>query len=386
MLTSITLKNVATYEPINGVQIDGLKKVNFIYGANGCGKTTLSNYLLNPSNTKFVNSSLSWKNETPIKTLVYNKEFREQNFGKGKLNGVFTLGKATTEEIKVIDEKSEELKTIKADGLKKRETLNTQKEKKEVLEKEFTESVWQKLYKKHEKEFKQAFVGSMKSGESFKNRLLQEYISNTTSLKSSDELREKAKTIFGEAPQSISLINAISYSRVSEIETNSIWKRIIVGKADVDIAKLIQRLNINDWVNQGRAYIQENEDVCPFCQQQTISEDFKSQLESFFDENYLTDTKSLKDLKQEYNTLTQNLINELNIIESSQKVFKDTKLNVDIFSAYLKTLISQTTSNNEFLNNKLKEPSRSVDLVTLKDQLDLICIFWSIVNTHYGRT
>lgn len=385
MLTSITLKNVATYEPINGVQIDGLKKVNFIYGANGCGKTTLSNYLLNPSNTKFVHSSLSWKNETPIKTLVYNKEFREKNFGKGKLGGVFTLGKATTEEIKVIDEKSEELKTIKADGLKKRETLNTQKEKKEVLEKEFTESAWQKLYKKHEKEFKQAFVGSMKSGESFKNRLLQEYKSNTTSLKSSDELREKAKTIFGEAPQAISLINTISYSRVSEIETNSIWKRIIVGKADVDIAKLIQRLNINDWVNQGRAYIQENEDVCPFCQQQTISEDFKSQLESFFDENYLTDTKSLKDLKQEYNTLTQNLINELNIIESNQKAFKDTKLNVDIFSAYLKTLISQTTSNNEFLNNKLKEPSRSVDLVTLKDQLDLIAGLIANANVEITR-
>jgi wobble nucleotide-excising tRNase len=372
MITSITLKNVATYEPINGVQINGLKKVNFIYGANGCGKTTLSNYLLNPGDVKFVNSSLSWKNETPIKTLVYNKEFRDQNFGKGKLNGVFTLGKATTEEIKVIDEKSEELKIVKADGLKKRETLNTQIQKKEALEKEFTENCWQKIYKKYEKDFKQAFVGSMKSGELFKNRLLKEYANNTASLKSLEELREKAKTIFGEAPQSISVINAISYGRVLEVENDPIWKKIIVGKADVDIAKLIQRLNINDWVNQGRAYIQENEDTCPFCQQQTISEDFKSQLESFFDENYLNDTKSLKDLKHEYNNLTQNLINELNVIESNQKAFKDTKLNIDTFSAYLKTLISQNTSNSEFLNNKLKEPSRSIDLVALKDQLDLI--------------
>ena len=38
MIESITIKNVATFDPKNGVQITGLKKVNFIYGANGCGK------------------------------------------------------------------------------------------------------------------------------------------------------------------------------------------------------------------------------------------------------------------------------------------------------------------------------------------------------------
>ena len=381
MITSITLKNVATYESINGVQVDGLKKVNFIYGANGCGKTTLSNYLHNPSDVKFVNSSLGWKNETPIKTLVYNKEFREQNFGKGRLNGVFTLGKATTEEIKVIDEKSEELKTIKADTFKKRETLKAQQEKKETLEKVFTDDCWQKIYKKFEKEFKQAFVGSMKS-ELFKNRALKEYLNNKVSLISLDELREKAKTIFGEAPQPISHINEISYDRILEIEEDPIWKKIIVGKADVDIAKLIQKLNINDWVNQGRAYIQENEEICPFCQQQTISEDFKKQIDSFFDETYHSDTKSLKDLKQEYNTLTQNVINELNVIEVNQKAFKGTKLNIDTFAAYLKTLISQNTSNSEFLNNKLKEPSRSVDLISLKDQFELIT---GLITTANGE-
>ncbi len=385
MITSITLKNVATYEPINGVQVDGLKKVNFIYGANGCGKTTLSNYLLNPNDSKFVNCSLGWKSETLIKTLVYNKEFREQNFGKGRLNGVFTLGKATTEEIKVIEEKSEELKTIKADGFKKRETLNAQRQKKEVLEKEFTESAWQKLYKKYEKEFKQAFVGSMKSGELFKSRLLQEFANNTAPLKSLDELRGKAKTIFGEAPQSISHINEISYDRILEIENDPIWRKIIVGKADVNIAKLIQKLNINDWVNQGRGYIQENEEICPFCQQQTISEDFKKQIDNFFDEAYLSDTKSLKDLKQEYNTLTQNLINQLNDVEVTQKAFKGTKLNIDTFAAYLKTLISQNTSNNEFLNNKFKEPSRSIDLVSLKGQLELITGLITTANTEIKK-
>ncbi|MCH8517021.1 MAG: AAA family ATPase, partial [Cyclobacteriaceae bacterium] len=372
MITSITIKNVASYDPVDGVIIDGLKKVNFIYGANGCGKTTLSNFLQNPVDGKFANCVANWKNESPIKALVYNNEFRKQNFGNGKLNGVFTLGQATTDEIKVIEDKNEELKIIKADGTKKRETLNAQKQRKEDLEKEFTESSWKKIYKKYDKEFKEAFVGSMKSGELFKNRLLQEFSNNTANLKSLDELREKAKTIFGDIPQNITSINTISYERLLNIEVEPVWKKIIVGKADVDIAKLIQKLNINDWVNQGRSYIQEDVDTCPFCQQPTINEDFKNQLENWFDETYLNDIKAIRELKQEYNLLTQNLINELNDIETNQKNLKDTKLNVDKFSAYLKTLISQNTTNSEFLNNKIKEPSRSIELVSLKEQLDLI--------------
>ncbi|MBK8517162.1 MAG: AAA family ATPase [Saprospiraceae bacterium] len=372
MITSITIKNVATYDSVNGVKIDGLKKVNFSYGANGCGKTTLSNFLQNPVDGKFANCAANWKNESPIRALVYNKEFRKQNFGNGKLNGVFTLGQATIDEIKVIEDKTEELKIIKADGAKKREVLNVQKLKKEDLEKEFIENSWKKIYKKYDKEFKEAFVGSMKSGELFKNRLLQEFSNNTATLKTLEELRGKALTIFGEVPQTITPINTISYDRILEIEIESIWKKIIVGKADVEIAKLIQKLNINDWVNQGRSYIQEDDETCPFCQNQTISEDFKNQLENWFDEAYLDDTKSVKELKQEYNSLVQNLINELNGIETNQKNFKDTKLDIDKFSAYLKTLTSQNTTNNEFLNTKVKEPSRNIELLSLKDQLDLI--------------
>lgn len=385
MLKSITLKNIATYDPTNGVVIDNLKKVNFIYGANGCGKTTLSNFLLNADDEKFANCTKVWENETHLKTLVYNKEFRERNFGNGKLNGVFTLGQATTDEIKVIEDKTEELRKLNIEGTQKRDTQKAQIKKKEDLEKAFTDDCWKKLYKKYDKEFKEAFVGSMKSGELFKNRLLQEFSSNTATLETVEVLRDKAKTIFGDVPQNISPISIVNYDRIVEIENNPIWKKIIVGKADVDIAKLIQKLNINDWVNQGRGYIQENDSTCPFCQQQTITEDFKSQLESFFDETYLNDINSIKELKQEYNSLSQNLINELNAVETNQKSFKDSKLDIDKFSAYLKTLISQIGTNDGFLNNKIKEPSRSIELVSLKEQLDLITELVTNANSEIKK-
>ena len=369
MLEQIAIKKVASFDE-TGIQINGLKKVNFIYGANGCGKTTISNYLHNNSDDKFQNCTTNWKNTQELKTLVYNKEFRERNFGKGKISGVFTLGEATTEQIATINEKVEELKIIKADGIKKRETLNTQIQKKEILENNFKETSWTRIYKKYETVFKEAFTGSLQK-ESFKNKLLSEFSSNTKTLETFDELIEKAKTIFGKVPQSISPINEITYDRIVEIERDPIWKKIIVGKANVDIAKLIQKLNLNDWVNQGRNYIQDY-NTCPFCQQKTITDDFKKQLEDYFDETYLSDLNTIKTLKGEYDSLLNNLVNELNDLETNQKAFPETKLNTDRFSAYLKTLISQNTVNGEYLNNKTKEPSRSIELISIKEQLALI--------------
>ncbi len=368
MIKTIQIKNVATFDN-QGVQINDLKQVNFIYGTNGCGKTTFSNFIQDISDPKFKDCSLAWENNLSLKVLVYNKTFRERNFGQGKLNGVFTLGEATAEQIKVIEEKTEKLKSIKAEGVQKRETLDKLKVEKENIENDFKETTWSKVYKKYENDFKEAFAGSLQK-ESFKNKILQESTTNTANLDSLENLKDKAKTIFGEQPQRIEPISQITFDRILEIELNDIWKKIIVGKADVDIAKLIQRLNINDWVNQGRDYIQE--DTCPFCQQKTITADFKTQLENFFDETYLNDIKTLKELKQEYTNLTQNIINQLNVIEANQKALSNSKLDIDKYSAYLKTLISQNATNNEYLLNKLKEPSRSIELISLNEQAKLI--------------
>ena len=76
MIQSITMKNVATYDD-DGVIIDDLQKINYIYGTNATGKTTISNFIKSPSDPTYSNCTITWRNNFPIKAYVYNKNFRE---------------------------------------------------------------------------------------------------------------------------------------------------------------------------------------------------------------------------------------------------------------------------------------------------------------------
>ena len=366
MLESITIKKIATFDE-NGIQITDLKKVNFIYGANGSGKTTITKLIDKPTDPRFDNCSLIWRGGIPIKALVYNKDFRVSNFGKGNIEGVFTLGQATKEEIEAIEKMQYELAEIKAKGVKKKESLEKVTKLKEQFENDYRDNTWIEIYKKYEYDFKEAFRGVMQK-EIFKDRILEESQNNNADSKTYIELKKKAETIFGKSPQTILSIPVIDFTRILEIETNNIWQKKILGKADVDIAKLIHKLNLNDWVNEGRNYLQEDE-TCPFCQKPTITKDFRKQLEDYFDETFTADTTLVKNNSEEYNRLAQNLTNILQGIENSEKANKDTKINIESFSAHLKTLSSQFISNREILNNKIKEPSRSFDLISVKEQL-----------------
>src|SRR5699024_7544060 len=95
------------------IDIPDFKKVNFFYGANGSGKTTISNFIYKPEDERFPDCQLDWQNGISLKALVYNKEFRDRNFGKGTIAGVFTLGQASVEENELNEEKIKDLKDLK---------------------------------------------------------------------------------------------------------------------------------------------------------------------------------------------------------------------------------------------------------------------------------
>lgn len=103
MIKKINIKSVATFDD-TGVIFDDLREVNFIYGGNGCGKTTLSNYLANQNQDKYSNCNIEWAAGEQEEIIVYNKAFRDANLVED-IKGIFTLGENSKKEAEKINDK-----------------------------------------------------------------------------------------------------------------------------------------------------------------------------------------------------------------------------------------------------------------------------------------
>lgn len=112
MIEAIKMRSCATYD-FEGASISNCQKINFIYGANGSGKSTISNFLQTPTDPYYSKSEIVWSSGTRSEIVVYNRRFREQNFSNSEIAGVFTLGQATIEEIHALEALKERL-TIKS--------------------------------------------------------------------------------------------------------------------------------------------------------------------------------------------------------------------------------------------------------------------------------
>jgi wobble nucleotide-excising tRNase len=380
MLESIVLKNVATYDE-DGVEIEDLQKINIIYGGNGSGKTTLTRLIDHPEDPQYSDSSLTWVKNKPLKTLIYNRDFKERNFGQGSMEGVFLLGKASKEEKEKLDKLHQELAALKATQEKLEEEAEVVEERMHAADDGFKETAWTKIYKKNESDFKEAFTGSMRK-DTFKERVLSESAENKSALVSRETLKTRAVTLFGKVPAWLSSIVTIDIQRLLEIEAHTIWNKKIIGKSDIEIAALIQSLNLNDWVNHGREHIRGN--VCPFCQQNTISGEFTKQLEQYFDETYMADISQITRLAKEYEQLATALLAHLQQVGVTEKGNPDTKMDLTAFSGYLQTIASHFVANKVLVNDKVKEPSRAIALVTAKDTLQKMAKLITDANTAIG--
>jgi len=367
MINSLNIKNVATCDPENGVQINDLKKVNFIYGANGSGKTTISNFILNPSDANYKDCQIEWKNDEPLTTYVYNKQFREQSFFKGDIPGVFTFGKATPEQMHELNDKKEEIKELRETAKEEKRRLKGFEEQLISEANRFKETIWGTYSVPNKTMFKEAFK-NCGTKETFKNRLIQEYDNNASDLYTKEELIEKAKTVFGERPQVIDPLPLLDVERLKEIEELEIWETSIVGKNDVPIADLIIKLGNSDWVDQGQKFIRN--DTCPFCQQETINTDFKKHLEDFFNESYKSKLIEVEKLGVEYKELSVKLIAQIEKIEQREKENSDTKIDWIVFNTEIDLLKSRLKESQTVMNDKLKEPSRKFSITLLTDLYD----------------
>lgn len=378
MIESIQIQDVATYSTTTPEIMDGLSKLNFVFGSNGSGKTTISRVIANEAN--FSSCEVKWKNGTKLEPLVYNRDFVKHNFQSSELKGIFTLGEQNVETLKKIEITKDELQTI----TRKIESLNSQlsgvdgaggKEAElAALEESFKSKCWS-AYSKHKPKLDSAFKGVRDSKDKFRNKV-QEERSNVAELKPLIELEEKAKTIFGQSPTTELTIPTIHSATLIAHETNLVLQKRVIGKADVDIAAMIYKLGNSDWVKEGRTFFAKNGSVCPFCQQ-TTEEAFSASLNEYFDEAFEADSRAIDELISNYTSDSTRLQQAVAAIIATHSKFLD----VEKLKAEKELLDSKISTNTHKLATKKKEPSQIVELESISNITSSIASLISTANS-----
>lgn len=380
MITKIKLHNIATYK--SQVEINDLKKVNFFFGNNGCGKSTIARLFYEFSKSdaligSFSQCSIENFDRANENILVFDQEFIQRNFYINEdLNGIFSLDEKNEEIEEKIKNENELISTTKV-------TYNSQKESIESLEKQkgqLKEAILEACFnynRKFKKDFNKIDLGSRR--ETFFQTLVDKN-QNTFKVKSFTYLTERYNKFYVE--ELIKINNTISldaFQKIIDLESNinELLNEIIVGSNDVSIAPLIEKLNNSSWIEQGIFFLDKEDDnqQCPFCQQYTITQNLLNQFEKYFDTTREEKLTRIKQTFSDYNYVFSAFDLELQSI-SSQKIVSSKVLK-------LQNLIQKVSFNNhaEF-QKKLDKPNETKQIESISNLKELVDEINSIIHSH----
>ncbi len=362
MIKTIKLKNCATYLS-EGTSIENCQKINFFYGPNGSGKSTISNFLQDPTDLLYRECIIEWENDTAVDIMVYNRRFRERNF-KENIAGVFTLGQATIEDIRALEEMKEQRAKKNEDYTTRGNTLQKKLQEEIAYKATFRDTVWERILKPNEADFQEAFSGFRNNKERFRDEVLRRYQISHSSTETRDALLVRAKTLFARKPEKCPIIPFVLdniVEQIAEIETAAIWSKVIVGNRDLPIGRLIEVLDNADWVSQGRKHLRED-GICPFCQKQTITDELKNQLDAFFSGEYEQDVSLIKQFIGQYSSYTDELLSRIKTLRTSLGSYPAAGIEASKIDSIIELLNGYFSKNKAEMLIKEKEPGRIISL------------------------
>jgi len=359
-----------------------LKKLNFIYGANGTGKTTIGRLIDKPE--QFQECNVAWENGIEMGALVYNRDFVDRNFNQ-KIPGVFTLGEAQVDTLEKIEAAKSQIAQLKKDiagltGTLQGDDGNSGKRRELAqLENTYNDQFWQ-AKQKYENKLAGGLRGSMGSKGSFKGKALAESRTDNAELLPLVSLEESTKKVFSDTLERVQKIAMIQSETLLFLERAPILEKIVIGKEDVDIAAMYKKLNNSDWVHQGLAYFSANNGLCPFCQQET-EKHFAKSLGKYFDKAFEQDNAAIDTLIASYSAESNKIKQQLQVLIDQNSEFVDNE-KLEREKTLLDSLIE---ANMRHPTQKKKEASQAVKLNSLKNTLDTIGTLLSVANEKIDK-
>lgn len=324
MITSLNIKNIATYDSENGVPINDLKRVNFFFGFNGTGKSTIGKYLHNLSldtnsqNSVFNHCSQVGYDGTQHQILTFNEDFIDENFvSNSDLKGVFSLNQSNAIIDQQIKDEEYNVEDFKKQIDKYKDKIEAIDKDKDAKQTNLVNHSWnqRKTFDSFIK-VRLAYSGSGSNHLAEVKRLLQ---NPSGTIPTIIDLTERYQNLYEKELKEIQIsVDTNVYWELRKIEEmiNTLLQEVIVGNEDVNISGLIKTFNSRNWVEQGLDYIESTGSICPFCQQETIDAELREQFSKFFDETYKEKIAQLETLKVSYREKANVFISNVSQIQN----------------------------------------------------------------------
>lgn len=286
MITEVDLAGTPCFAP--GAALKDLKKVNFIFGPNGTGKTSITRILSQgPDDSRITRTNESSNREI----LVLNSTYIEEAFQDTE-EGIFFLGTqsiANENDIeynkKKRDQLSEEIESLKSvkgsaeDTQSKAEgtLLSTIWSNRQLVPDQLLSCLdgYNKSKTKLRDKVKKIRQNPPPAEDALPTTLDELAAQEKGLLTTTLEIASRARTI----PQIPQELKALP----------DLLRTPLIPATDSPLSELISQIQNSDWVREGKQIMDVHQDAlgdrCPFCQQRT-PQDFSENLTKLWDQSY----------------------------------------------------------------------------------------------------
>lgn len=361
------IKEIATFDNEHG-HIGNLNKLNFFYGSNGSGKTTISRVLNQKED--YPESTITWENKESGNIIVYNLDFVKKNFSTSTIPGIYTMGEESIETEKQIEELREKYREKIAEKQKILNDIPEEKiqeyffNKENACRRHYEEVCW-KLKESVKGTELEEFIAGYKSNK-FKlfSKLLDDSLSNHGDIWTKEQLISYMKQMKQAEVSKVSLIIPVQVNGLQVIEKSTIFNESVVGKSNSTIGTLIEKIGNGQWVLKGKEFIEKSKGKCPFCQQE-LPDGFSKALEDYFDHTYTEKVGLIAQYADMYAEKTKELLTQIDNLISLPKP-QNKYINTEDIKKIQTEIASLFDDNQNKISEKVQTPGNVIALQSSK--------------------
>lgn len=347
-IENITL-NRATF---TDVPVADLTFVNFFYGNNGAGKSSIAHAIEEDDGVVWADG----KSADDYDVLVYNQDFINENFvNYGDLKGVFIFGEEDIEAKKRIAELTEEKKKKSDAKVTAGEEYKQKTAGVDAALAQFQEACFSKAadIRKH---FEKCMDGK-KQKRNFAEAVLGEKTPKEHDL---SELERLYGVAFDDTARAYAEFKKAGATTYGSLPGKELLDKVIVSSSDTPFARFLKALGstASDWVRDGHTHFSGSAGgKCPYCQQK-LPANFENEIAATFDAQYQQDIRDLGQFQTTYSRETADIVRVL------QTNTADAMPSLDLKACQerLSLLESKFEVNRHRIAEKVKEPSKTVSL------------------------